>query len=180
MIRKITSIIIFFSIVFVICSGCIKEKHSTESDSKIVNWNAQDLIDDFSFSTSMSGGIMKWSANYKSLNEADTLILTDKISNITYTSFLHNATSIFFDVKDYTKMGMNASEVAFLFQGNITDKYQIGDNVKITLTVKHFVYTNETSKTSFDWDVFEEGWDQEYFITHFFAQILPENCITKI
>ena len=140
----------------------------------------QEFIDDSSFSTSMSGGSMKWTVDYKSLNEGDTLIFTGKIYNVTYTSFMYNATIIYFDVENYTKMGVNSSEIAFLFEGNITDEYKIGDDVRITLTVKHFVYTNETSGASIDMEVFEEGWDQDKFIMSFFTQVLPESCIEKV
>jgi len=179
--HKILSVAATLCIVLVVfICGCTDNKNNTNKNSpKTVTMTAQEFANDASVSMGISGGVWKWTIDYKSLNEEDTLILTDKISNITYTSFLYNATSVIFDVKNYTRMGINASEVGFLFEGNITDAYHIGDDVKITLTVKHFVYTNETSKMSLDMEVFKEGWSQEYFITHFFAQILPDTCIAK-
>ena len=138
------------------------------------------LSNDFSFSTSMAGGKMTWKSDYKSLNEGDTLILTDIIYNITYSRFLYNATSIYFDVEDYVRLGVNASEIVFQYEGNITNEFAIGDNVRITLTVKHFLYTNETSGATLNMEVFEEGWDQEKFIMYFLTQILPKSTIEKI
>jgi len=175
------------SVAFILCliltvfiCGCISNKDNTKKLSpKTVTMTAQELANDMTFSMGSSGGVWKLTMGYSSLNEGDTLILTDKISNITYWESLYNATMVIFNVKNYTKMGINGSEISFLFEGNITDAYQIGDEVKITLTVKHFVYTNETSKMSLDTEVFNEGWNQEYFITHLFAQILPDTCIAK-
>jgi len=180
MIEKKTVAIIVFFIMLVLYCGCIEDKDGVDSTPKTVNMTAQELSNDVSFSTAMSGGVLKWTTGYKSLNEGDTLIITDKISNISYTNFLYNATTVIFNVENHTIMGTNTSTVGFLFEGDITDDYHIGDDVKITLTVKHFVYTNETTKMSLDMEVFEEGWDQEYFITHFFAQIIPDTCITKV
>ena len=123
---------------------------------------------------------MKWISDYKSLDEGDTLVLTDTISNITYMPFFYNATTIYFDVDDYVSMGMPSSQIAFNFEGDITEQYKIGDEVKITLTVKHFVYENETTGIGLDVDVFEEGWNQEEFISNFYSQTLPAICIERI
>jgi len=173
----IVIVVTIFSLLFVCgCTQNIDEK----SEYKTVNWNAQDMADDLDFSMKISGGNMNWATDYSSLNEGDTLILTDKIYNMTYTSFLYNATTIYFDVEDYTRMGINASEVGLLFEGNITEKYSIDDTVRVTLTVKHFVYTNETTGAALDMEVFEEGWDQDKFMMSLFTQILPETCIEKI
>ena len=152
----------------------------TDTGPKTVNMNAQEFIDATSFSTKVSGGNMMWMLDYEGLNVGDTLIFTDVIYNITYTTFMYNATTILFDVEDYTKIGINASEVIFLFEDDLTDEYQIGDEVEITLTVMHFDYTNETSDISIDFEVFEEGWDAESFISHFLTQILPESTIRKV
>jgi hypothetical protein len=152
----------------------------TDTEPKTVNMNAQEFIDATSFTTKMSGGNMKWMLDYEGLNAGDTLILTDVIYNITYTTFMYNATTILFDVEDYTRLGINASEVIFLFEDDLTDKYQIGDEVEITITVMHFDYTNESSNISIDFEVFEEGWDPESFISHFLTQILPERVLRKI
>jgi hypothetical protein len=179
--KTLSIIVIACLITTVFICGCTSNKDNTGNISpKTVTMTAQEFINGASFSMGMSGGVWKWTLDYKSLREGDTLILTDKIYNITYTSFLYNATTISFDTENYTKMGINASEVVFLFEGDITDQYHVGDDVRITLTVKHFVYTNETSKMSLDMEVFKEGWSQESFITHFFTQILPDSCIIKV
>ena len=178
--KTLSVIVIACLIATVFICGCTSNKDNTGNISpKTVTMTAQELSNNMSISMEMFGGVWKLITDYKSLNEKDTLILTDKISNITHWESLYNATIVIFNVKNYTKMGINGSEISFLFEGNITDAYQIGDEVKITLTVKHFVYTNETSKMSLDTEVFNEGWNQEYFITHLFAQILPDTCIAK-
>lgn len=179
--NKVFTILIICLLTIVLFSGCTENNNKSKNiETKTIHMTAQEFIDDFSFSTSMSGGNMNWATDYSSLNEGDTLILTDKIYNMTYTSFMYNATTIYFDVEDYTRMGISASEVGLLFEGNITDKYSIDDTVRVTLTVKHFVYTNETTGAVLDMEVFEEGWDQNKFMMSFFTQILPETCIEKI
>jgi hypothetical protein len=179
--RKIPSVIVVIFLLLAIFScGCTEKNNEDSTGPKTVYMNAQDFINDFSFSTSTAGGKMTWKLDYKSLNEGDTLILTDKIYNITHTGFWSNSTSIFFDVEDYVRLGVNASEVVFQFEGNMTNEFDIGDNVRITLTVKHFLYTNETSGATFNMDVFEEGWDQEKFMMNFLTQILPKSTIEKI
>ena len=178
--NKILSLIVIaFLVTVLFFCGCTNQNKKNNT-IKTVNMNAQEMMNDMSFSTAASGGVWKWILDYKSLKEGDTLILTDKIYNITYTNFLYNATTISFYTGNYTRMGINASEAVFLFEGNITGDYHIGDYVKITLTVKHFLYTNDTSKLSLDMDVFEEGWNQESFMEHFFVQILPDSCIIKV
>jgi hypothetical protein len=140
---------------------------------------AQQYNDDIDFTLDTSEG---WVMNveYRSLEEGDTLILKDRIYKIERQSFSVDATSISFDVDDYTRIGVDASEIAILIEGDITDEYEVGDNVRITVTVKHFEYTNETSGATFDMEVFEEGWNQNSFMANFFTQILPKNVIEKV
>jgi len=179
--HKIPSMIfVIILIIAIFCCGCTEKNNEDSTEPKTVYMNAQDFINDFSFSTSTAGGKLTWKIDYKSLIEGDILILTDKIYNITHSGFLFGITSIYFDVEDYVRLGINASEIGFQFEGNITNEFEIGDNVRITLTVKHFLYTNETSGASFDMEVFEEGWDQEKFMMNFLTQILPKSTIEKI
>lgn len=176
-------ILLIILIGIFLISGCAEnnnENNTNELYTKTVYMDAQELVDDFIFTTKISGGKMQWIYNYKTLNEGDTLILTDQICNITYQSFMYNATIIHFDVENYSKMGVNASEVSFFFEGNLIDEYFIGDTVTIIVTIKHIIYTNETNGMSLDMEVFEENWDEDNFIQNFFSQILPRSCISKI
>ena len=188
--KKMSMAVVIILLIAIFFCGCtdnnnedsIEPKNNNEDsiEPKTVYMTAQDFINDFIFSTSLAEGKMTWKSDYKSLNEGDTLVLTDKIYNITHTGFISGITNIYFDVEDYVRLGVNASEIVFQYEGNITNEFAIGDNVRITLTVKHFLYTNETSGATLDMEVFEEGWDQEKFMMNFLTQILPKSTIEKI
>ena len=178
--KRIVPILLFiFILIFLLC-GCSEQKNINDSSPKTVNWNAQEYIDDFRISSSLSGGEWKWKYSFDTLDEGDTLILSDKISNISYTEFLINSTSINFKTENYSKMGVSGNEVAFLFEGNITDRYFIDDNVKITLTIKDFEFKNESSGFNIEMEGYAEGSDLEEIPFSFFTQILPESCIIKL
>lgn len=176
--KKIVFVIVFCLIFLFVLCGCINDNDTTNSGPKTFNWNAQNIADDLKSSTQMSGGSMKWKMDFESLNDGDTLILTDEISNITYTQFLYNATQISFNVKDYKAMGFNSTVVSFLFEGDITDSFNIGDNVKITVTIKNFEIVNETTGSNIEFEGYKEGSDPTGFLS--LTQILPKTCIKKL
>ena len=184
--KKLAVVIIFCLITILLC-GCTEKQGDNDSNnqgSKTVIMSAQELLEDRKYSTSISGGIWVSKIDYSSLKEDDTLIIIDKISNISYRS---DETTIVFDV-NYTFQSFNAtfSELDFIFGGDLTDKYDVGDTVRITLTVYHTTYLNETSGFSLDYEVFKEGWNQTYFekysffSTNFFWQIFPDSAISKV
>ena len=168
--------------------GCTEkpEDGGANTGYKTVTMSAQELLEDRRYYTSVSGGVWTSKVDYKSLEKGDTLIIIDEISDIKPNS---DGTTITFDV-NYTFSSSNATftELDFIFEGDLTNTYTLGDTVEILLTVDHTTYTNETKGMSTDMEVFKEGWNQTYFenlINSFFNtnlnyQIFPSIVIRKI
>ena len=173
--------VIIIVLVFLLTSGCIEEKNvdvEKQNDPKVVNWNAQEMVNDLDFSMKLSGGTMSWNMDFKSLEEGDTLILEDIIHNITYMPFIYNATQLSFNVEEYNTMGTNSSEVTFMFEGDIRAEYAIGDIVRITVTIQKYNVGNETTPTIIEIEGYNEGTSPgNDFLS--LAQILPKTCIEK-
>ena len=170
------SFFVLILFIFLFICGCTE--NSKNSGSKTVDWDAQDMADDFDFSMKISGGKMSWTMDFKALEEGDKLILTDQISNISYTQFMFNSTQISFNVEEYKKMGVNSSMIGFLFDGNLTDEYNIGENVQISVTIKDFEISNESSGSNIKFEGYLEGSEPAGIFS--LTQILPETCIEKI
>lgn len=98
---------------------------------------------------------------YESLSDGECIIIRDNISMVTYSEEDDKTTITFSWYEDqYTK-----THVYYYFMGNITDIYKVGDDVEITLTLKHVDI--ETNSTKYNIDIFEEQWDSEqYFINN--------------
>ena len=98
---------------------------------------------------------------YESLSDGECIIIRDNISMVTYSEEDDKTTITFSWYEDqYTK-----THVYYYFTGNITDIYKVGDEVEITLTLKHVDI--ETNSTKYNIDIFEEQWDSEqYFINN--------------
>ena len=98
---------------------------------------------------------------YESLSDGECIIIRDNISMVTYSEEDDKTTITFSWYEDqYTKI-----HVYYYFMGNITDIYKVGDEVEITLTLKHVDI--ETNSTKYNIDIFEEQWDSEqYFINN--------------
>ena len=75
-------------------------------------------------------------------------------------------------------MGFNSTKVVFLFEGDITDEYSIGDVVKITVTIKNFEIVNESTGSTIEFEGYEEGSEPTGIFS--LTQILPKTCIEKI
>lgn len=197
--------IVIFVIFLVTTSflyGCLEKKESNSKNSieevsndktnKTVYMNAQELIEDFEYSISFKAGSTKWIWGYKSLNDGDTLVLNETISNIQYNeTILYNSTNISFNVDSNKSNDFDNNFLNLLFEGNLTNKFSVGDKVKITVTIEEFIYGNDTSSKYFEIDVFKEGWNADEFLSNqtgfsvmslfgSFLQILPESCIEKI
>lgn len=192
-----------FLLLFLFFGGCLEEienvpdennevEESSFNTNNTVHMNAQELINDFKFYYNIKHGSFKYVMGYDSLKDGDTLILTDTISKINYTeSILFNATNISFNIENDSNKDYGENSLDILFEGNLTDKYKPGDNVRITVTIKKFSYENETSNINYQIDAFKEGWKEDDFISNqtgflfmsmfgSFLQVLPESCIEKI
>ena len=95
---------------------------------------------------------------YKNLSDGDRIIIRDNISIITYFEERNETTIAFSWYEEMYKEHI----IYFHFKGNITDRYKVGDEIEIPLTLKHVHI--ETNSTIYDIDVFEEQWvSEEYF-----------------
>jgi len=111
--------------------------------------------------------------NYKSLNDGDALIIQDTIFRIKYDYFFNKTIILFLWDQE------NSSDpIEFEFEGNITGSYFIDDQVKITVKIKHVIFSYQD--VPYDMELFEEQWvNEEYFNSNRYKP-LPSNCITKV
>ncbi len=150
---------VFLALVMLI-SGC--------NSGKTFTITAKELNEDVKWVNNNT----TFSMLYTSYQDGDTLIIKDTISNVTYDQNF-NATGISFIWSSGTR--------GVAFQGNITDKYKEGDEVEITVHLKHvtFFYND----INYDMEIFAEEWEsQDYFIKNFNIypfKFLPTSCIEK-
>lgn len=106
---------------------------------------------------------------YKNLSDGDRIIIRDNISIITYFEERNETTIAFSWYEDmYTE-----HIIYFHFKGNITDRYKVGDEIEIPLTLKHIHI--ETNSTIYNIDVFEEQWvSEEYFVNNVHSFLIEE------
>ncbi|MCD6481839.1 MAG: hypothetical protein J7L31_06180 [Thermoplasmata archaeon] len=105
--------------------------------------------------------------NFSSLNDNDEVIIEDVIHNLTYDSE-NNYTAL------YCITDLNNS---LPFSGNITDKFQEGDHIKIDLHIVRDTFPYPYDQTwTISIQTIEEGWDRGI---HTFIPISSDS-ITKI
>jgi hypothetical protein len=98
---------------------------------------------------------------YNISNDGDTIIIQDYISNISYDE-ISNTTTISFKWDDYGTIRL----LYFLFEGDITNIFNIGDNVNITVTLKRVTFSYEG--VNYDLELYAESWEnQDYFEGNF-------------
>ena len=114
--------------------------------------------------------------DFISFKNGDKIIINDTIDSLTYQPSL-NITTVEFNVNTHTYSGELIKSITFNFEGRITDEFKRGDPVKITFTIKHVSFTQKN--WSYDVEVYEENWDQDFYVNHFFTQILPRSSISK-
>lgn len=179
--KKILGICIIVLMLVALVSGCTENKTTDDGDNgggttgNTYTWTAEEFEDDLTFDTD-------WETYFKmvfgTLADGDTLILQDTISEISYDS-LTDRTTITFDTSEG---GDISSSINNNFEGDITDTYQVGDEVKITVTIKHVEFTDDSTGTSMDYEleIFEEQWTtQEEYVTSG-GGALPSSTIEKI
>jgi hypothetical protein len=94
---------------------------------------------------------------YNSSNQGDIIIIQDNISNLYYDE-ISNTTTISFN---WDKNG-SIGNLYFLFEGDITNSYKIGDKVNITVTLIRVNFTHKN--INYDLELYAESWiSEEYF-----------------
>ena len=115
---------------------------------------------------------------YTTLEDGDTLIIHDTIDEISYDETLDRTTVSF----DTSEGGDMSSSLNYPFEGDITTTYAVGDEVKITATIKHVQGTYEQTGSSMEYEleVFEEPWTNiDDFMTNQ-GGALPSTNIDKV
>lgn len=178
----LVSIIVAIGLV-VLLSGCIENNDSKDkggsTEAKTVTMNAQEFGEDMGFEQP-SETVFK--TYFKSLDDGDTLIFQDLISDITYDETT-DITTIEFEYSQGEGEGTYTSTNEFIFDGNLTGDYSVGDEVRITVTIKHVTFTMQGM--TLDIEVYEEYWvSEQYYIDNYmtgmpFKPISAEK-ITKV
>jgi len=134
-------------------------------DENIKTMTAEEFANDLAVVTDGNVTTM----GYGSLEDKDTVAIQDTIDNISYDSE-NDMTTIKF------------SSEAFYFEGDISNEYQIGDEVKITDNITHV--TAKYGSTTYDMEMLENYWeDEQYFTSHLSTnpyKPLPSNIIQKV
>lgn len=121
--------------------------------------NTSQLHDDMEVQTDFATYM---TMDFKSMDEGDTLIFMDTISEIQYLTDI-DATKIVFTI---TVGETEWISTQFFFNGDITDTYAVGDLVKITVTIKH-VTLSDVQGMDVDMETYEEAWEsEEYYRSH--------------
>jgi len=185
--RKVLVVGIIVLLIVVGLSGCIQqnengnEEDGSELDDdtgdttgKTVIMNAtefhEDVHDRSSSSHDSSGTVSSsYTREYDSVDDGDILIVHD------------NITKTYYDMdKDKTRITLSDPVIIFSFKGDITELYQVGDEIKITVTIKHVNFTYN-DKYHYDVEIYEEAWvNEEHFFQHRFGAPLPPSCIEKV
>jgi len=139
------------------------EQNNGSTSGNTIIFNQVEMFQDMD----MAFGNDYLTTDYKSLDDGDILIFKDVISEITYDSDIE-ATKVSFE---YSPEEGGTLTSNFWFNEDISNKYQVGNQVKITLTIKHVEFTYEDpnlgTEMNFDMEVFKEGWEsEEYFVSN--------------
>ena len=173
--------LVFLAISF---SGCTEQNNNGSNGNgngttgNEFRMNATQLLDDVDtqsdFATYMT-------LDFKSMEEGDILIFRDIISEIKYLNDV-DATKIVFKI-NVTETQWKSTQ--FLFIGDITSSYKVGDTVRIIVTIKH-VILSDVQGMDVDMEIYDEAWEsEEYYRSHMTTSTggfypMPIDTITKI
>ena len=144
-------------VVAVFLAGCIQQ-----SEKRVFTMNMNEVLQDMEYN--ISG--QNYYSGFKSMNAGDTLIIKDTIANMTYNDF-YNGTMVIFS---------SNSSRGLIFQGNITGKFHIGDNVTVKLHIMEdkFDYDYQGQTWNIDIEYYEEAWDK----TNHTQKYIPLDAMT--
>ena len=144
--------------------GCTQLGNNENGNSaKTVNMSVRELYEDMA----PPENLLSFNLLYNSLDDGDTLILQDTIPNISYDPTTQ-ATSIKFEWSEEHNNGTLTQRTTLLIDGDITDEFQVGDEFKITVTIKHVVISSPYGEGELELEIFEEQWiGEDYFLDNF-------------
>ena len=125
--------------------------------------NVEEYNADLEYDLTESG----MTSNFKSLNDGDTLIIHDSISDISYDETT-DITTINFEYEQEGEEGEPTETllISLIFEGNLTSEYSVDDEVTVTLTIKHITVT--VMSMDLDLEIYEEYWENEqHFIDNY-------------
>jgi len=135
-------------IVSIFSSGCLEDDNDT---NRIMSF--KELANDYVVEKDNNTKIVI--QNFLSLNDTDTVIIQDSITNISYNQ-----------VDNYTliEFGSNPGE-SLTVAGDITHDFGPGDTIEIPITIGVDVFMEENPYTgemwTYDMEVMREAWDNE-------------------
>jgi hypothetical protein len=149
------------------------ENNDDTSDANIIIMSVEDYLDDTVLDTDWISYINIY---YTTLEDGDTVKIIGNITSISYDS-TSDRTSIKFELND----GQVTKSFSPIFEGDISDIYNSGDCVQITVNIKHVSFSN--GGMDYDLEIYEEGWvDEETFISSMyddsFGLAMPKDAIT--
>ena len=164
-------------IVILFCGCTQQDDNGTNGDT--VTMTVKELYDDMA----PPGGILSLTVLYDSLEDGDTLILQDTIPEITYVSDTQS-TNIRYEWVEEHNNGTLTKSRTIRIEGDITDEFQVRDEFKLTVKIKHVTISNPLGEGEIELEIFEEEWvSEEYFIENLAnsgLKPLPRSCIEKI
>lgn len=143
---KLNIIVSGWLLIVVLSIGCLEG-----GESKAETMTLGELMNDYDYN--VDNDTKKITNMLKSLDEEDTLIIRDKINNMTY-----------IDYYDYTPVEFaSLLGEGFPIEGDITDRFEIEDNVELKLHIVRVIYTKQLDGEiwTIEQETFREGWDWE-------------------
>jgi len=171
--RKIVAVSLIAIISVALFCGCTE---NNARQKQTYTWTAKQVINDMPVDLEWDDGIQLL---YNTLEDGDSLVIQDSITDIYYDPDTDTTVVVF----EWSEGEENNSYAPF-FEGDITDKYTIGQEVRITVTIKYV----EISYGGFDFkiEIFEEQWEnEEYFINNYYEngqglKALPQSDISAV
>ena len=167
-------------IIVILFCGCTQQDNNGDStNGKTVTMTVKELSDDMA----PPENLLSLTILYNSLENRDTLILQDTIPEITYVSDTQS-TNIRYEWTEEQGGGTLTKSWTLRVDGDITDEFQVGDEFKLTVTIKHVAISNPLGEGEIELEIFEEEWvSEDYFIENLVTgglKPLPQSCIEKI
>lgn len=157
-----------FTVLIFIC-GCTEQNNNNGIDEVKITMSPKEHFND----KETIQGSDNITINYKSVDDGDKLAIQDTIFKISY-DYIYNKTIVLFVWGEEDE----SDSMFFEFEGNITDSFFIGDQVKITVKIKHVIFSYQD--VTYDMELYEEQWVSEEYYNSNRYKPLPVSCIVKI
>jgi len=158
---KILSILSIILITLLFITGCTTMQQDDTTNEELTNTfptTGTMSMKEFYQDINITSTVDSYTKTFDSLDQNDTLILIDSISDIKY-SGMDNFTEFTFSFTDDSDGGTETKNLYFRFHGNIVQDFNIDDTVSITVHIKEVQITNYN--ISYTLDLFEEQWIAE-------------------